>query len=404
MPDLETIPEELETVEVSEGKIPHLLKYMGSKREIIDFVKESVATLDVNSEWFCDLFAGTAVVSGSFKGEYNIHANDVQIYSSVLASTYLSNLKGDIGAMELKSIKRKVDELNKQFHKKYPFDYNYETELSLKEFVELEKAQQNLVDKEFNIGFHLFTRYYSGTYWSFKQCVWIDSMRAVAEQYKGMPEYYAILSSLIFAMSYASQSTGHYAQYRDANSESSMQDILLYRKRDLWPYFERKFLELSTYVNGNTSIFKTTTLDYVDCLRIINEGAIVYADPPYQSVHYSRFYHVLETLVKYDYPKVLYKGRYRDDRHQSPFCKKTTVKEAFTALFEGIKYKKAHLVLSYCDTGMISLETIKKLGKKTLGKRYSVQVLDIDHIHSKMGRSDVKQQDVKEYAILFKRI
>lgn len=394
---------EEELLEIKTLKIPHLLKYMGSKREIIDFIKESVNALNVEAEWFCDLFAGTSVVSGAFKGEYKIHTNDVQIYSSVLANTYLSNLKGNIDVLKLKEIEKQVKQLTDQFYSKYPLIFEYNTIQTLEEFIQIENSQQNLIDKDFNIGFHLFTRYYSGTYWSFHQCVWIDSMRAVAEQYSGQPEYYAILSSLIFAMSYASQSTGHYAQYRDATSESSMQDIMLYRKKDLWPYFQRKFTELTTYLNGNVSEFKTTTLDYVDCLRVINKGAIVYADPPYQSVHYSRFYHVLETLVRYDYPKVHYKGRYRDDRHQSPFCKKTTVNQAFTALFEGVKFKEAHLVLSYSDTGMISLDEILKIGKNSLGLKYSLKVLDISHVHSKMGRSDEKHQEVKEFAILFKR-
>jgi adenine-specific DNA-methyltransferase len=217
-------------------------------------------------------------------------------------------------------------------------------------------------------------------------------------------EYYAILSSLIFAMSYVSQSTGHYAQFRDMTKDN-MLDIVGYRKRDIWSYFEKKFRELTINLNGEASKeYKVTTLDYLDCLRIVEEGSIIYADPPYQSVHYSRFYHALETLVKYDYPKVQYKGRYREDRHQSPFCKKTTVKEAFTMLFEGVKSKNAHLVLSYSDTGMITLSQIEELANYIFQNDYSYIPLEKDHIHSKMGRSDERQQEVKEYILLFKKI
>jgi adenine-specific DNA-methyltransferase len=313
------------------------------------------------------------------------------------------NLKDSISPLVLKEIKSRLEDFNGQFYSKHGLNFDYNNASNLESFVFLEKAQQALIDQEFEVGFHLFTRYYSGTYWSFDQCVWIDSMRAVAEQFTGKPEYYVILSSLIFAMSYTSQSTGHYAQYRDANTESSMNDIIQYRKRDLWPYFERKFTELTTTLNGGASEFKATTLDYVDCLRIIEKDSVVYADPPYQSVHYSRFYHILETLVRYDYPKVQYKGRYRDDRHQSPFCKRKTVNGAFSSLFEGVKFKNAHLVLSYSDTGMISLEDILSIAQNTLKTVYSIEVLDVDHIHSKMGRSDVRHHDVKEYAILFKK-
>jgi len=394
---------ELINIDLKESKIPHLLKYMGSKREIIDFVIDSINSLNVSSIWLCDLFAGTGVVSGALKGKYNIHANDIQAYSSILSNTYLSNLKGTILPNKLEEIKNKVEELVSQFKNQYSlYQFEYSNVTTIETFINLENAQQDLLNSNFEIGFHLFTKYYSGTYWSFEQCIWIDSIRAVADQYIGRLEYYAILSSLIFSMSYVSQSTGHYAQYRDATPDN-MADILSYRKKEIWPFFERKFNELILNVNGLARDFKVTTLDYIDCLRIIEKNSIVYADPPYQSVHYSRFYHALETLVKYDYPKVLYKGRYREDRHQSPFCKKTTVKKAFSSLFNGINYKKSHLVLSYSDTGMINLGDIIKLSKECLQDQYIYEVLKKEHVHSKMGRNDIRQQDVTEYSILFKR-
>jgi len=387
------------------GKIPHLLKYMGSKREILEFVKNSIVELNVDSQWLCDLFTGTGVVAGSLKNIYNIHANDIQAYSSILARTYLTNIKSTISTDQLKLIKERVTYFVEEFHSSYKsLNFDYNKIQTLDEFVAIENAQQKLIVADFEIGFHLFTKFYSGTYWSFEQCVWIDSIRAVAEQYKGKPEYYAIISSLIFAMSYTSQSTGHYAQFRDAKKDSSMIDIMQYRKKDIWLYFERKITELTNFLNGNAREYKVTTLDYIDCLRIVEKGAIIYADPPYQSVHYSRFYHVLETLVRYDYPKVLYKGRYRDDRHQSPFCKKSTVKDAFVALYQGVKSRDAHLVLSYSDTGMISLKELTQLGSQVLSRNYSRNILEIDYKHSNMGRSDEKEQDVKEYTLLFKRI
>ena len=388
-------------VEIETRKLPHLLKYMGSKREIINFVKESVYSLEVNGGWLCDLFAGTGIVSGSLKEDFNIHANDIQQYSSVLSYTYLLNLKGVGAKVTIDDILEKTSFLVSEFENKYTMlKFDYSSITNFKEFQKIEQAQQELLFYDFDIGFHLFTKYYSGTYWSFDQCIWIDSIRAVAEQYQGKPEYYAILSSLIYAMSYASQSTGHYAQFRDATAEN-MNDIMMYRKKEIWQNFEKKFQDITQNINDGTRDFKVTTLNYIDCLRVINRESIVYADPPYQSVHYSRFYHALETLIKYDYPKVHYKGRYRDDRHQSPFCKKTTVKKAFSTLFEAVENKKSHLVLSYSDTGMINLEEIQKLGKQYL-KNYSSYVLEKDHIHSKMGRSDIRNQEVKEYSIIFK--
>jgi adenine-specific DNA-methyltransferase len=383
-------------------KIPHLIKYMGSKREILDFVSKSINHLSVESEWLCDLFSGTGVVGGTLKDSYKIHANDVQAYSSVLSHTYLLNLKGELSIDCLEEIKTKVNHMVDDFYDRVnQIEFDYSMIDNYSDLKKIEQQQQQLISTEFNIGFHLFTKYYSGTYWSYNQCIWIDSIRAVAEQYKAKPQYYPILSSLIFAMAYVSQSTGHYAQYRDV-TEENYSDILNFRNRSIWPYFERKFTELIENVNGNSNDFRVTTLDYIDCLRIIEEDSIVYSDPPYQSAHYSRFYHAIETLVKYDYPQVSFKGRYRNDRHQSPFCKKTTVNNAFSMMFEGVTLKKCHLALSYSDTGMIDLKTILNISKKYL-KTYKYEILEKNHIHSTMGRSDEKNQDVKEYIILFKR-
>jgi len=206
----------------------------------------------------------------------------------------------------------------------------------------------------------------------------------------------------MFAMAYNAQSTGHYAQYRDANNIASMSDIVIYRNKEIIPYFKKKFSELIEWTGSNKFKHTITSLDYRDCLDNLPEGTLVYADPPYAFVHYSRFYHALETLIRYDYPEVLHKGRYRTDRHQSPFCKRSEVERAFEVLFQKIKEKKSKLVLSYSNTGMISLEKILNIAKRKLGNKYKVYSKAVDYVHSTMGRSEDKSRDVKEYLIIAK--
>ena len=388
---------------IDSAKLPHLMKYMGSKRELLDFIISSINDLDIESNWFCDLFSGTSVVGCSLKDEYNVQINDIQIYTSIFANTYLPNINKLINSTELEKIKDRVLFYVDEFYRKYPdliFDYNSID--NYEKLTKLEIQQQNLIYSNFEIGFHLFVKYYSGTYWSYTQCVWIDSIRAVAEEYKGKSDYYIILSSLIYAMSYTSQSTGHFAQFRDV-TESNMHDIMLYRIRDIWTYFEKKFLEILNMVDVEaTNRYTITTLDYLDCLRLIERNTIVYADPPYSSVHYSRFYHAIETLIRYDYPNVKYKGRYREDRHQSPFGKKTEVKNAFGKLFKGVKNKNSHLILSYSDNGMITQDEIMEIGNSIMGNQYKGDIQVKEYIHSKMG-SDIHSMGVNELIISYKR-
>lgn len=395
---------EYKLIMIESSKLPHLMKYMGSKRELLDFIKSSINDLDIQSNHFCDLFSGTSIVGCSLKDEYNIQINDIQVYTSIFANTYLSNVKTLVNETELDLIKERVLFYVAEFSSKYPdLIFNYNEINNYLELRELEYKQQNLIFNNFEIGFHLFTKYYSGTYWNYNQCVWIDSIRAVAEEYKDKLEYYVILSSLIYAMSYTSQSTGHFAQFRDI-TEGNMNDIMLYRERDIWSYFERKFLEILDVVDmdmdNQSSI---TTLDYLDCLRLIEANTIVYADPPYSSVHYSRFYHAIETLIKYDYPHVKYKGRYREDRHQSPFGKKTEVKFAFQKLFKGVKNRNSHLILSYSNNGMITQEEIMQIGNDIMGDYYQSEIQTKEYMHSKMGRSDEHSMEVNELIISFKK-
>jgi adenine-specific DNA-methyltransferase len=384
--------------------VPHIIKYMGSKKSILDFVIKSIDENYVKGN-LCDLFAGTSILAGALGKQIPIHANDIQEYSGILAHTYLANCEWDSYPPDiLNLIVEKATKYVKSVQRKYPdFIFSYSEKKTIKEFVDLEKQQQNLMGFEFkNVSHHLFIKYYSGTYWSYQQCLWIDALRKVADEYINTPLYYIILSSLMHAMSYNSQSTGHYAQFRDATNLSSKMDILIYRQKEMLPYFINKFKQLSGYLGKNNLGHVVTSLDFAECLEKIAPKTLVYADPPYAFVHYSRFYHALETLVKYDYPKVDFKGRYRTDRHQSPFCKRSEVRPAFATMFSKIKHKSASLVLSYSNTGMITLQEILDIANENLNGNYKISVKEVAYKHSTMGRRKDKSKNVQEYLIIAK--
>jgi adenine-specific DNA-methyltransferase len=383
--------------------IPHIIKYMGGKRKILDYIIETINE-NYKEGQLCDLFGGTCILSGALGKLIPMHSNDIQEYSAIFANTYLSNCKWENYPDDiLDEIVNKALKYVTTIKNKYPDLIFSFSECTIDEFIEIEKRQQELIHFNFDkFTHHLFIKYYSGTYWSFEQCLWIDALRKVADEYKETPLYYIIISSLMFAMSYNSQSTGHFAQYRDATSVSSKDDILIYRQKEIVPFFKNKFIQLQNFESGNELKHTVTSLDYSDCLDVIEPNTTIYADPPYAFVHYSRFYHALETLVKYDYPKVSFKGRYREDRHQSPFCKRTEVRKAFQTMFLKIKNKNAILILSYSNTGMISLYEIINLAKNNLGPEYSIEIKEVSYRHSTMGRKNDKDREVKEYLIIAK--
>lgn len=381
------------------------IKYMGSKTKILPFVISGLEEV-YDGGYICDLFAGSGTLSSALGSQVPIISNDIQFYSAVLSKAYLT----DWNNLEITS-KFLLNQAQQYFDKHYKeliIDYQYPLILSLNEFNKLEKKNQGLLEKEFDNKWHLFTKYYSGTWWSAEQCAWIDSIRKVIEDFKDNPAYNTMLSSLMYAMAYNSQGTGHYAQYRDAKTESSMKDILIYRKKSIVEYFARKLDSAidNLPIKPTPINHKVYSLDYIDCLNRVNNSTI-YADPPYCFVHYSRFYHAIETLSLYDYPKIqvkngkIVKGRYRVDRHQSPFSIRSKVKGAFEEMFKIISKNNCSLVLSYSDTGMITFEELLALAN-TIFINHTIAYRSLDHLHMTMGRKDDRDRSVKEKLIIVK--
>ncbi|MDB4435912.1 DNA adenine methylase [Akkermansiaceae bacterium] len=381
---------------------------MGSKTKLIDSLVATISEVHTG-QGICDLFAGSCTLSGALGHEAEIYSNDIQVYSGVLAETYLNsfqrnNLTGEKLIQQAEShYKTLKAELTV-----YVEVSEYDTP-SLSDFISSEEKSRLLLTQEFKADHHLFTKNYAGTWWSIEQSLWIDSLRKVYQENSTLSEAPLILSSLMYAMAYCSQGTGHYAQYRDAKNESSLKDILIYRRRSLPDYFIRKFNKsLENIPSKPTSLnHQITSLDYRERLDTLPEST-VYADPPYCFVHYSRFYHALETLVLYDYPEIQQrngthvKGRYREERHQSPFSIRTQVPTAFEELFQGVKTSKSNLVLSYANTGMISLDELLSLAKKSL-QGYQLDSQEIDYRHKTMGRKNDHDRQVKECFITAKR-
>lgn len=391
---------------------PQIIKYMGSKAKIIDFVAEGIRRA-YRGGAVCDLFAGAASLAGAIGHRAPLVTNDIQAYSSVLAHVYLHRLSDEAASIRGAAIAAKAARFVSRAKNNLPEGLDYPSKLSLKAFNKIDEANRALIERQFRSEYHLFTKNYSGTWWSAEQCLWIDALRKAADELLANGainggDHRIVLACVMHAMAYCGQGTGHYAQYRDAKDAGSLADIGIYRQKSMSTYFVRKFEQIKAWNIQNVpsnSGHRFSSLDYKDCLASLS-GGTVYADPPYAFVHYSRFYHAIETFVRYDYPPlqrqngVVVKGRYREDRHQSPFSIRSLVPSAFAALYEGVERKKANLVLSYSNTGLFELGQMEQLAHDCLGKRYQIEVIDIDHRHMTMGRRADRHRDVREALLL----
>ena len=71
------------------------IPYMGSKRKLLPFLKDSMLDYlgDTVIHSFFDAFAGSGRVSHHFRNRYKIVANDRQSYTKVILEAYLQNTK-----------------------------------------------------------------------------------------------------------------------------------------------------------------------------------------------------------------------------------------------------------------------------------------------------------------------
>lgn len=387
---------------------------MGSKAKIIRYISDGINSVH-DSGFVCDLFAGAGSLAGAIGNEVPFVSNDIQNYSRVISRCYLDRVSENFLSLDPEHL---VEMASKHFETEYsrlPSNLEYLETDDLEEFNRVERANQNLLNTVEDRPYVLFTRCYSGTWWSAIQCLWIDAIRRAADELKktsalSEADFSVILTALMHAMAYCSQGTGHFAQYRDAKTMSSMRDISIYRRKKMDELFVRKLTSLREWNFKNVASggnFRLSSDDYQDCLARF-EGGTIYADPPYAFVHYSRFYHALETLVLYDYPKLqvkggkIVKGRYREQRHQSPFSIKSLVPGAFRRLFEGSSVSSSNLVLSYSNTGLLALDDLCDLARDTLGPNYSIRTMYLDHQHMTMGRKEDRHRDVQEALLIAK--
>lgn len=90
------------------------------------------------------------------------------------------------------------------------------------------------------------------------------------------------------------------------------------------------------------------------------QADILYLDPPYNERQYSAYYHLLETIARYDSPILHGKTGLRDYSNQkSDFCIKSRVKKAFEEIILTANAK--YIFLSYNNEGLMTFDEIKEI-------------------------------------------
>ena len=328
------------------------IRYMGNKNKLLEFIVPEIEKLTMPGDIICDIMAGTNSIGYACKKRNIVVSNDIQYYSYVVAKCLLSNYA-------LPS--------SDDMHRDLDDNYN-----------------KNKEEKFYSF----FIENYTDTYFAYNQCLDIDSLRYAIEKVENKAKQYLYLTMLMSAMCKAQSTTGHFAQYMDKNHKR----IIPLRELSIYDLFYSK---IEDFYQFNTSSYENFcyNLDFKDLFKedIIKKVSCFYLDSPYTMDQYSRFYHVLETVCKYDNPTLEHKAKYRNDRTQSEFCYKKSVADSFEYIISNCRKLNANLVISYSNHGVIPVEDIVGIGKQYFP---NVKTIYKDYAHSSQGKGTIGINEV----------
>jgi len=432
------------------------IHYLGSKLRILDFIENTIDEVVPSPGRVCDLFSGSGTVSRHLGFKRPVTAVDIQEYSRVLCSTVLSAPHAGFSVDEFVDKVETSQVLSSLLDVFSPL-LNFETD-SIKnaEMGNLDKlydiiengsliiaAEAHKSDTPLSIALNdalrnldksalansnktMVTQYFGGLYFSYEQAAWIDATLecVFCETSSGSPLRDVLLAATISTVSDIVNTVGkQFAQpLRVYNGDGSYkknlsQKILTDRSLSFKSALVRWLLAYTELDPTPFSNHEVLRMDYCDALSYMQNKdiSIVYADPPYTRYHYSRYYHVLETICLRDMPKVsttfqngtqLSRAIYRIDRHQSPFCIKSKAGDAFSKLFNGVSKLGVPFVLSYSPFAENSkstprMQTMEQLVELAQKYYYEVDVVSSGHfMHSKLNSVEKNYSALQEAEML----
>lgn len=344
------------------------MKYMGSKRWMLcNGLGHTLDDASAVAERFVDLFSGTGAVAAhvATRTKIPVLACDLQQFSVVLTNAIIArDRKLDADGVWNEWISRAT-----RIAARYipPLAGRISTAY-VNECREWSAEKQSMP----------ITRAYGGHYFSPLQSVWIDAFRRTLPERE--PERTVALAALIRGASESAAAPGHTAQpFQPTSSaikflrEAWSRDICARVKRSLGEIAKTHALIIGAARVGDANIVVSE----------LRKGDLVFIDPPYSGVHYSRFYHVLETIARGHCGLVSGVGRYPEasERPRSSYSVKTESVGAFENLLKTIAEKEAEAIVTFpaheCSNGLSGSETIEianryfRVTKNTVKSKFS---------------------------------
>lgn len=300
-------------------------RYTGSKSKLSNWIMQLI-NKECSGRSFVDLFAGTGVIAKAANNNF-----DHVIINDLLYSNYT---------------------IYKAFFEKGDWDKN-KINFIVKEFNNIKS--KDIPDNYFSINF-------GDKYFDKDVAKIIGFIREKIERDKfnlKEKEYNILLASLLYSSDKIANTVGHYDAYlqkKPKKKEFNMGQIIPSEIKNVDIYREDSNI-LATKINAD----------------------IVYIDPPYNSRQYSRFYHVLETLTKWEKPELNGVAMKPKPENMSEYCK-VKAPIVFEDLITNLSCK--FIVVSYNNT----------YNSKSNSSRNKIELSEIKTILEKKGKTKIFKQ------------
>jgi adenine-specific DNA methylase len=364
------------------------IQYLGNKSRLLEEIATAVASVVAPTRPVADLFSGTAVVGRRLARRNAVIAVDVQAYAEILGRAMLLGRPGDFDDFDMARFLARAEDAAHVLDRLFaPLIAREDTALAalragdpgpISAVIEggspvsmaqgakgdlprgivalLAEHKAHAIDATATLAF-------GGVYFSYAQAIRLDALHHAASL-EAEPRRPLLIAAMLGVASDVVNTVGkQFAQpIRLFDKLGRAKPLLIQRTlRD------RSLLVLDMFVEvlarwraallADGAGHRVLRSDVDAFIASDAEWDAAYADPPYTIDHYSRFYHVLETLARRDRPTLsrmrkggiptIMRGLYRDDRFQSDFCVPSKAPDAFYRLFAGVAKRGVPLVLSY---------------------------------------------------------
>lgn len=381
------------------------IRYMGTKRILAPYVRQAIVTLEP-SQPVVDLFSGMGSVATCLAPSFPVITNDLLQFTSAFARCRLLETarrpSRQIVADIYPSYNQQAKHLRKRFCRRLSGEQLYLGGdagdllgwMSNAPHVGISKHYSRAaVEASESSGadhYCLMSLYFSAGYFSTSQAIELDALRYAIDDCGHERERDLLLAAWIAAAAIAINAPGHTAQYLKPRNENVLSRIRRQWARSIWGLFVEQ-LDALTPV-GDRAWRRRNHVCVGDALVFLHNSApntdigAIYADPPYTKDQYSRYYHLYETMYRYDFPESLGEGRTRPDLTPSAFCHVSKVQQSFRHLFATAASVGSPLVLSYPSDGLLAKTgtTVEHLAKDYFS---TLSVREIRYVHSTMGAS-----------------